>query len=139
MTPEDESNDATPNTLAQTMPLAATLGITTMRADKEFVVGRLAWAAELCTAGGTLHGGALMALADSTGAMSAFLHLPEGATGTTTIESKTNFLRGVRQGTVESVSRPVHVGRTLIVVETELRDDHDALVALVRQTQLVLT
>lgn len=91
---------------------------------------------ELCTAGGVLHGGILMTLADTCGAACAFLNLPEGA-GTSTIESKTNFLRGVRSGTVRAASRPVHVGRTTIVVETDLRDG-DRLVAKVIQTQAVL-
>lgn len=79
-----------------------------------------------------------MALADSTGAACAFLNLPAGASGTTTVESKTNFLRAVREGYVESSSRPLHTGRTLIVVETDLRDDRDRLVARVTQSQLVL-
>ncbi len=69
-----------------------------------------------------LHGGAVMALADSTGGACAFLNLPEHAQGTTTVESKTNFLRGVREGYIEAVSRPLHVGRTVVVVETDVRD-----------------
>jgi uncharacterized protein (TIGR00369 family) len=99
---------------------------------------RLAWDASLCTAGGVLHGGALMALADSSGGACAFLNLPAGAAGTTTIESKTNFLRAVREGYVESRSRPLHTGRTVVVVETDLRDDRDRLVARITQSQLVL-
>ena len=78
------------------------------------------------------------ALADSTGAACAFLNLPEGAAGTTTVESKTNFLRGVRDGWIEAVSHPLHVGRTVIVIETDVRDPQDRLVARVLQTQLVL-
>lgn len=80
-----------------------------------------------------------MALADSTGGACAFLNLPAGAQGTTTVESKTNFLRGVRDGYVEAVSRPLHIGRTVVVVETEVRDAGNRLVAKVTQTQLVLT
>ena len=99
----------------------------------------MAWDERLCTSGGVLHGGVLMALADSTGAACAFLNLPAGATGTTTVESKTNFLRAVRDGYVEAISRPLHTGRTLIVVETDLRDDRARLVARVTQSQLVLT
>jgi uncharacterized protein (TIGR00369 family) len=78
-----------------------------------------------------------MGLADSVGAICAFLNLPAGA-GTSTIESKTNFFRGVRTGTVTATSSPVHVGRTTIVVSTETRDDDGRLVALTVQTQAVL-
>lgn len=119
------------------MPLCATLGIeaTSLAADE--VVLSLDWAAELCTAGGLLHGGTLMALADSAGAACAYLNLPTGASGTATIESKTNFLRGVREGTVTAVARPLHVGSGTVVVETELRNAGH-LVAKVTQTQAVL-
>jgi 1,4-dihydroxy-2-naphthoyl-CoA hydrolase len=86
-----------------------------------------------------LHGGVLMALADSAGGICAFLNLPEGSTGTSTIESKTNFLGPVRAGHVEAISRPLHRGRTVIVVDTELRDDSGMLVARVTQSQVVLS
>ena len=122
----------------ESMPFARTLGIELVEAGDDQVRARLGWAAERCTSGGVLHGGVLMALADSTGAMCAFLHLPEGATGTTTVESKTNFFRAVRAGDVEATSRPLHVGRSVIVVETELRDDEGRLAAKVTQSQLVL-
>jgi uncharacterized protein (TIGR00369 family) len=79
-----------------------------------------------------------MALADTCGAATAYLNLPEAATGTATIESKTNFLRGVRDGTVTATSRPLHKGRTLIVVETELSLDDGRLAAKVTQTQTYL-
>jgi uncharacterized protein (TIGR00369 family) len=79
-----------------------------------------------------------MTLADTTGAWCAFLNLPEGAS-TTTIESKTNFLRGVRSGRVEATSRPLHVGRTTVVIDTELRSNDGKLVARVTQTQAVLS
>src|SRR5262249_60674023 len=102
------------------------------------VRARLAWDVALGPPGGALRGGALMALADSTGGACAFLNLPVGSAGTTTIESKTNFLRAVREGYVESRSRPLHTGKTVIVVETDLRDDRDRLVARVTQSQLVL-
>ena len=100
---------------------------------------RLEWAPGLCTVNGLRHGGAVMALADSTGGACAFLNLPEHAQGTTTVESKTNFLRGVRDGYIEAVSRPLHVGRSVVVVETDVRDQGEHLVARVTQTQLVLT
>ena len=79
-----------------------------------------------------------MAMADSVGAVCAFLNLPAGAT-TSTIESKTNFFRGVREGAVHATSRPLHVGRTTIVVQTDLFDDRGKRVAQVTQTQAVLT
>jgi 1,4-dihydroxy-2-naphthoyl-CoA hydrolase len=120
------------------MPFAKTLGITVVVYTAEEVRVRLAWDPSLCTAGGVVHGGALMALADSSGGACAFLNLPAGAAGTTTIESKTNFLRAVREGYVESRSRPLHTGRTVVVVETDLRDDRNRLVARVTQSQLVL-
>jgi 1,4-dihydroxy-2-naphthoyl-CoA hydrolase len=120
------------------MPFVRTLGIELVGATKDAVSATMAWSEERCTSGGILHGGALMALADSVGAMSAYLHLPPDATGTTTVESKTNFFRAVRDGHVEAVARPLHAGRTMIVVETELRDAAGRLVAKVTQSQLVL-
>jgi len=120
------------------VPFAATLGITVTRYDLDEVRATLEWRSGLCTSGGVLHGGVLMALADTTGAACAFLNLPPGAQGTTTIESKTNFLLAVRERTVESVSRPLHAGRTVIVVETDIRDGDGRLAARVTQSQLVL-
>ena len=120
------------------MPFAATLGLELLVAAADEVRARLAWEERLCTAGAILHGGALMSLADAAGAYCAFLNLPEGAGGTATIESKTNFFRTVREGHVDAVSRPLHVGRTTIVVETDLRDDAGKHVARVTQTQAVL-
>jgi 1,4-dihydroxy-2-naphthoyl-CoA hydrolase len=120
------------------MPFAATLGLVVTRYEPDEVRMTMAWTQRLCTAGGVLHGGALMALADTSGGACAFLNLPAGAQGTTTVESKTNFLRAVRSGGVESASRPLHVGRTLVVVETDLRDPEGRLAARVTQSQLVL-
>ena len=120
------------------MPFAATLGLELVSASPGEVRARLAWEERLCTAGAILHGGALMGLADAAGAYCAFLNLPEGAGGTATIESKTNFFRAVREGHVHALSRPIHVGRTTIVVETDLRDDAGKHVARVTQTQAVL-
>ena len=96
------------------MPFAGLVGveITSARADE--VRGRLDWRPERCTTNGVLHGAALIALADSLGAVCAVMNLPAGA-GTATIESKTNFFRGVREGHVEGTSRPLHVGRSTIV------------------------
>jgi uncharacterized protein (TIGR00369 family) len=119
------------------MPFARVLGIEQVSATPQEVAGRVSWDPHCCTSFGVLHGGVLMALADSIGAYCAVLNLPEGA-GTSTIESKTNFLRAVRSGYVEARARPLHVGRTTIVVDTELRDDQGKLVARVTQTQAVL-
>lgn len=122
---------------AALMPLAGTLGITIDAADAARVTGSMAWAPERCTTGGLLHGGALMAFADTVGAVCAAMNLPPGA-GTSTIESKTNFFRGVRAGSVTATSTPLHVGRTTIVVQTDLTDDRGKRVAQVTQTQAVL-
>jgi uncharacterized protein (TIGR00369 family) len=119
------------------MPFAVRLGIEIDSASADEVRGGLDWSAELCTAGGILHGGALMGLADSLGAICAFLNLPTGAT-TATIESKTNFFRAVRSGRVGAVARPLHIGRTTIVVQTDLSDDRGKAVAQVTQTQAVI-
>jgi uncharacterized protein (TIGR00369 family) len=121
-----------------TMPFAQTLGSELLEAGAQKVRARLPWEASLCTVGGVLHGGALMSLADSAAAVCAFLNLPEGAGGTTTVESKTNFMRAVREGSVTAISTPLHRGRRFVVVETELRDDSERLVAKVTQTQAVL-
>ena len=118
------------------MPLGATLGIRTS-GDPDEVEATLEWAPELCTAAGVLHGGVLMALADSAGGVCAFLNLPAGA-HTATIESKTNFFGAVKEGTVRARSRPLHRGRTTIVVETDLFDSSDRHVARTTQTQAVL-
>jgi 1,4-dihydroxy-2-naphthoyl-CoA hydrolase len=120
------------------VPLSAMLGIRLAEATSDAVRAELDWRAELCTAGGVLHGGALMSLADTAGAVCAFLNLPAGAEGTTTIESKTNLLAAVRGGTITATATPLHVGSSLIVVETDLRRDDDRLVAKTIQTQAVL-
>jgi 1,4-dihydroxy-2-naphthoyl-CoA hydrolase len=122
---------------ATMVPFAATLGIELLAASPEEVVGRLAWRPELNTMGAVIHGGALMALADHLGGVCAFLNLPTGA-GTATISSSTNFLRPVSEGEVIATARPLRVGRTVIVVETELRDGEGRLVAQVAQAQAVL-
>jgi len=120
------------------MPFANLIGVELTAAAPTEVRATMAWAEERCTTGGLLHGGALMALADSLGGVCAFLNLPEGA-ATTTIESKTNFLRGVSEGQVDAVTRPLHVGRRFIVIETDLFDSRGKRVARVTQTQAVLT
>ncbi len=130
--------DALNEQLRAAMPFGAFLGMEVLAASADEVRARLAWAEELCTAGGVMHGGALMGLADSTGGFCAFLNLPEDAVGTATIESKTNFFAPVREGHVEAVSRPLHAGRTTIVVDTDLFDAGGRRVARVTQTQAIL-
>ncbi|MEO6570098.1 MAG: PaaI family thioesterase [Ilumatobacteraceae bacterium] len=121
------------------MPLCSALGITASELTAEQVVLHLGWSADLCTSGGLLHGGAVMALADSAGGVCAFLNLPDGAAGTSTIESKTNFLGAVTEGAMlTATATPLHAGRTTIVVETELRLDTGRLVGKTTQTQSVL-
>jgi 1,4-dihydroxy-2-naphthoyl-CoA hydrolase len=119
------------------LPFSELVGIEITAATRDEVRGRMPWREDLCTLGGILHGGALMTLADTVGAACAFLNLPSGAS-TATIESKTNLLRAVRGGHVEATATPVHVGRTMIVVQTDLRDDQGRRVALTTQTQAVI-
>ena len=128
-------NDPDLKSLSELIPFAASIGIELLEATPELVVSRLQWTPERCTTDGVMHGGALMALADNGGGVCAFLNLPEGAVGTATIESKTNFMRAVREGAVTASSRPLHVGRTMVVVETELVRDDGKLAAKVTQTQ----
>lgn len=137
MDPTAPQSDSPLAELLAAVPFIATLEIEVVSASPEEVVGRLAWRAELCTAGGVLNGGALMSLADNMGGTCAFLNLPPGA-GTATISSSTNFLRGVRKGYVTATSRPLRVGRSVIVVETELRDDDGRLAAHTTQAQAVI-
>ena len=139
MSRADSSPDSRLTAIAhESMPFTASFGLELVAATADEVRGRVAWSDALCTAGGILHGGVLMSLADAAGAYCAFLNLPEGASGTATIESKTNFFRAVREGHVHARSRPLHVGRTTIVVETDLHDDAGKHVARVTQTQAVL-
>jgi 1,4-dihydroxy-2-naphthoyl-CoA hydrolase len=118
------------------MPFAVTLGIELDAAAAGEVRGRLAWSPERCTAGGILHGGVLMALADSLGGICAYLNMPPGGR-TATISSSSVFLRGIRAGVVTAVARPLHAGRAVIVVQTDLTDDGGRLAAQVTQTQAV--
>jgi uncharacterized protein (TIGR00369 family) len=124
--------------LHETMPFCATLGVRADRYAPEQVELSLDWTPTLCTSHGILHGGVIMALADSAGGACAFLNLPKDASGTSTIESKTNFLGAVRSGAVTAIATPLHVGGTTIVVETSVRDAAGRLVAKVTQTQVVL-
>jgi 1,4-dihydroxy-2-naphthoyl-CoA hydrolase len=132
-----ETADPSPAGLLATMPYAVTLGMTLDEATPQLVRGSLPWSPERCTTSGVMHGGALMSLADTVGAVCAFLNLPAGA-GTATVQSATNFFRGVRDGTLHATARPLHVGRSFIVVRTDLTDDQDRPVGQTTQTQAVL-
>ena len=120
------------------MPLAALLGFEGVEAGPDAVVVRGTWAPERCTAAGVLHGGYLMALADSAAAILAYLNLPAGAT-TATIESKTNFLAAVREGGVTARSELVHAGRRTIVVQVDVTADDGRHVTRTLQTQAVIS
>ena len=124
---------------AAAMPLAKTLGVTIDEGTKDRVAGTLPVRPDICTAGNIVHGGAIMAFADCLGAVGAFLTLPEGAGGTTTIESKTNFLGGGPVGSLlVGEATPVKIGKRLSVWQTRIRTEQGAEVALVTQTQMVL-
>jgi 1,4-dihydroxy-2-naphthoyl-CoA hydrolase len=118
------------------MPFAALIGVELLEAGPQLVRAKLAWTPAHCTAAGVMHGGALMAFADTCGGVCAFLNLPDGASATATVESHTHFLRAVRDGTLAAATRPLHRARTLIVLETEIAREDRALVAKVTQTQI---
>jgi len=122
--------------LVALMPFARQLGIVVDEASADRVVARLDWAPHLCTAGGVMHGGALMSLADTAGALVTFLGLPEGA-ATATITSTSQLFRPVTSGTVRAVAVPLHRGRTTVTAQTSLFDASDRLVAQTTQIQAV--
>ena len=120
------------------LPFAALIGLEITHAAPDRVEGRLVVRPDLCTAGGVLHGGAAMALADSLGAVGAFLSTPAGQR-TTTLESKTNFIGSAKAGTtVSAVSTPLHVGRRSSVWTTRIEGEGGKLVAVVTQTQMTV-
>jgi 1,4-dihydroxy-2-naphthoyl-CoA hydrolase len=123
--------------LAELMPFAQAVGLQLTEASPDRAVGRLDWAPERCTVGGAMHGGALMTLADSVAAACAYLHLPAGA-ATATVSASSHFFRPVRSGYAEATATPLHLGRSTIVVQTEVRDAEGRRVAHVTQTQAVL-
>ena len=118
------------------MPFAQHLGLTVEEAGPDKVIARLAWAPHLCTSGGVMHGGVLMSLADSAGALVTFLGLPEGAT-TATITSTSQLFRPVTGGTVRAVAVALHRGRTTVTAQSSLYDSEDRLVAQTTQIQAV--
>jgi len=121
------------------MPFSSSLGLNMIQSEKEGVVAELVVNEALCTTGRIMHGGAVMAVADTLGAIGAFLNLPEGHKTTTTIESKTNFLRSAPSDSkVVAECLPLHVGRRMSVWQTTLRNEEDKSIAVVTQTQMVL-
>jgi 1,4-dihydroxy-2-naphthoyl-CoA hydrolase len=132
-----ETANLSPADLLATIPYSVALGMTLDEATPQLVRGRLPWSPERCTTSGVMHGGAVMSLADTVGAICALLNLPAGA-GTATVQSATNFFRGVRNGTLHATARPLHVGRSFIAVRTDLTDDQDQPVGQTTQTQAVL-
>lgn len=125
--------------LIEHMPFAQVLGLEVTESSKTRVVGSLTVREALCTTGKIMHGGAIMAVADTLGAIGAYLNLPENAKASTTIESKTNFLGAARLGDVVSAeTTPIHVGGRTSVWQTRLTNPQGKPVALVTQTQLVL-
>src|SRR3954464_1698325 len=124
------------DTLVELMPLAPHLGVRIEEASPDPAVATLEHRAELCTAAGVLHGGVLMSLADSVGAVVTFLGLPEGAS-TATITSTTQMFRPVTSGTVRAVATVVHRGRTTVTAQTDLHDADERLGARTTQIQAV--
>jgi 1,4-dihydroxy-2-naphthoyl-CoA hydrolase len=121
------------------MPFAELQGVIFMEASKERIVAHMVVRPDLCTLSHSVHGGAVMAFADSVGAAATIINLPDDAKGTTTIESKTNFIGGAKEGTtIVATATPVHRGRRTQVWQTRLETGEGKLVALVTQTQLVL-
>ena len=120
------------------LPFSELLGMRFIEADKERVVAELIVRDELCTRPAVIHGGAIMAFADTVGAVGTVMNLREGQ-GTTTIESKTNFFAGAKVGTLLTAeSVPLHRGRRTQVWETRITNPDSRLVAKVTQTQMVL-
>ncbi|MBN9003988.1 MAG: PaaI family thioesterase [Rhizobiales bacterium] len=121
------------------MPFAVSMGVTFVEAQLDRVVATMVVRADLCTRGSTIHGGAVMAFADAVGAAATVINLPADAKGTTTLESKTNFIKGAAEGsTVKAIATPVHRGRRTQVWQTRLENDQGGLIATITQTQLVL-
>jgi len=124
---------------AMKMPFAELKGVKFTDVEKDRVVARMLVRPDLCTLRNTIHGGAIMAFADSVGAAATVINLPADAKGTTTIESKTNFIGGAKEGsTVIATATPVHRGRRTQVWQTRLETEDGKLVAIVTQTQMVL-
>ncbi|MET0907156.1 MAG: PaaI family thioesterase [Bradyrhizobiaceae bacterium] len=121
------------------MPFSISMGVTFVEAESDRVIATMMVREDLCTTRHTIHGGAVMALADAVGAAATVINLPHDAKGTTTIESKTNFIGGAVAGSsVRATATPVHRGRRTQVWQTRIETEEGKLVAVVTQTQLVL-
>ena len=121
------------------LPFADLKGVIFTEATLDRVVAKMRVRPDLCTANNVVHGGALMAFADSVGAAATIINLPPDAKGTTTLESKTNFIGGANEGTtLIATATPVHRGRRTQVWQTRLESEEGKLIALVTQTQMVL-
>ena len=121
------------------LPLAVLMGVTFTEAEKDKVVATMVVREDLCTLRHSIHGGAVMAFADSVGAAATVINLPPDAKGTTTIESKTNFTGAAKAGsTIRATATPVHLGRRTQVWQTRLETGEGRLVAVVTQTQMIL-
>ncbi|WFU44789.1 PaaI family thioesterase [Bradyrhizobium sp. CB82] len=124
---------------AMKMPFAELKGVQFVAAEPDRVVAKMTVRPDLCTLGHIAHGGAIMAFADSVGAAATVINLPADAKGTTTLESKTNFIGGAKEGaTVIATATPIHRGRRTQVWQTRLETEDGKLVALVTQTQMIL-
>ena len=124
---------------AHPLPFAQLLGVEYTTVDRDGVVARMVVRPDLCTLGGVAHGGAIMSFADTLGGAAAFVGLPEGAKGTTTLESKTNFVAGAPSGsTLVGHCVAVHRGRRTQVWQTRVEAEDGKLIALVTQTQMTL-
>ena len=120
------------------IPFADLMGIVVVSADQDRVVARMPVRTDFCTSGGTAHGGAIMTLADTVGALATIINLPEDAKGTATLESKTNFIGPAPAGaTLIAIATPVHRGRQTQVWTTRIDTEDGRLVAVVTQTQMV--
>ena len=129
---------------ADIVPFAKTMGIKVTDLNKDSVLGEMLVRPEICTAGNgreklSIHGGAVMTFADVLGAFGGFANLPEGSNGTTTSESKTNFLNAAPEGSIiYGEATPLKVGRRQSVWQTRISLGDGTLVAVVTQTQIVL-
>ena len=120
------------------LPFAELLGIEVISASADKIVAEMKVREDLCTSPAVLHGGAIMAFADTLGALGTIVNLPQGS-GTTTIESKTNFVAPAAVGTrIVGEATPIHRGRRTMIWQTRISGPGARLVALVTQTQLVL-
>ena len=121
------------------LPFAQLMGVTFTEALQDRVVATMLVREDLCTLGDVIHGGAIMAFADTVGAAATIINLPDEAQGTTTIESKTNFIGAAKAGTmVRAVATPIHRGRRTQVWQTRIETAEGKLVAVATQTQMPL-